>query len=499
MAETEKPFPPGTYPVVVVGSGPGGLQTSYCLKRVGVKHAVISADDAPGGMFLRFPIFQRLISWTKLHAPVDRGARDYERYDWNSLIGDSPKLGGLVADQMEGKIYFPSRAEMQAGLAAFATKARIRVRWNCEWQSTRHEDGCFVVSTSDGEFKCKVLIVATGMTEPWKPQIPGLEAAPHYAETRFPKEYSGKSVFIVGKRNSAFELADGILAYAKQMFLASPRPPSISLMSFHVASARARYLQVYEDYVLGGGSVILDAAIQRVERHANGYTVHAAGTTKPGDLRFDVDEVIAATGFTTPLGDLRELGVATFNQDRLPAMTNYWESASVPGIYFAGSVSQGAVGLKKHGIPGVSGAVQGMRYNAKVLAEFVAQKHFGIVPSKPRVQVGDLGRFILGEATHSPVLWVQKSYLARSVTFDGNGVIDDGIVPLAEFVDAAGSDALAVVVETGPTGDIYPVVYVRTRGGVQEHVFPSNYLHDFEGPEHAAQLESILKIVQQAR
>ena len=40
------PHPPGDYDVVVVGSGPGGLQTSYFLGRLGVRHAVLSADDA---------------------------------------------------------------------------------------------------------------------------------------------------------------------------------------------------------------------------------------------------------------------------------------------------------------------------------------------------------------------------------------------------------------------------------------------------------------------
>jgi hypothetical protein len=51
--------------------------------------------------------------------------------------------------------------------------------------------------------------------------------------------------------------------------------------------------------------------------------------------------VIAATGFTCPLRDLPDLGVSVFGQSRLPAMTNYWESAGVPGIYFAGTIGQG--------------------------------------------------------------------------------------------------------------------------------------------------------------
>jgi hypothetical protein len=31
----ERPFPPGDYPLVVVGSGPGALQVSYSLRRLG--------------------------------------------------------------------------------------------------------------------------------------------------------------------------------------------------------------------------------------------------------------------------------------------------------------------------------------------------------------------------------------------------------------------------------------------------------------------------------
>ena len=60
--------------VVVVGSGPGGAPGRRTRSgRSGVGHAVISADPAPGGMFRRWPFFQRLLSWTKPYAPDDRG------------------------------------------------------------------------------------------------------------------------------------------------------------------------------------------------------------------------------------------------------------------------------------------------------------------------------------------------------------------------------------------------------------------------------------------
>ncbi len=97
MAVLEGAHPPGEYPVVVVGSGPGGLQTAYALSRLGVEHAIVSQDDAPGGMFRKWPIYQRLLSWTKPDAPYERTEREYEWYDHNSLIADEPELRATVA------------------------------------------------------------------------------------------------------------------------------------------------------------------------------------------------------------------------------------------------------------------------------------------------------------------------------------------------------------------------------------------------------------------
>ena len=153
----DRPFPPGEYPVLVIGSGPGGLQLSYGLRRHGVPHAVISADEGAGGMFRRWPFFQRLLSWTKPYAPAEKATREYQRYDWNSLLADEPELRAIQTEFLDGTSYFPSRPEMQANLEAFAARAGIAVRYGTRWERTRREDGpdgtTFVVETTDGEYR----------------------------------------------------------------------------------------------------------------------------------------------------------------------------------------------------------------------------------------------------------------------------------------------------------------------------------------------------------
>lgn len=489
-----QPHPPGEYPAVIVGAGAGGLQMSYFLRRLGVRHAVISEDSGPGGMFRKFPVYQRLNTWSKPYPPVEPTSRHYAWFDWNSLLADERTHLALVPEFMNDGSYFPTRSEMERGLETFAERAAVRVRYGCRWESTRRTESGFVLGTSDGEYRCRIAIFAIGMAEPWKPEIPGIDQVPHYAEALPSRQYARKRVLILGKRTSAFEMADALLAYTPQIILISPRPPLLAIHTHSTAGVRARYLLPYEDYVLGGGVFMLDAATERIEHTGTGFRVSASGTTRPGTFTFAVDAVVAATGWTTPLRDLRNLGLATFSQDRIPALTPYWESTTVPGIFFAGATSTGSVGLRKYGVPGNSGGVSGFRHNARVLAAHLARTYFDISVPRPPVRPGDVVAYLLSEASSAAELWNQRSYLARVLSVSKEaGILDEGIQPLAAFVDSAGPDAVAAVLETDAQGDHHPAIYVRRDGRVSEHALSGDPLLDFQSPDHRAQLTSILK------
>jgi len=487
----DRPYPPGDYPVVVVGSGPGGLQTSYCLSRLGVEHAVISEDDRPAGMFRKWPIFQRLLSWSKPDAPYPSDSQEYEWYDHNSLLADEPANRALVPAGMDRTRMVPSRPEIERGLVAFAELAGVRVRYGCRWEATRRDEDGFTLVTSDGEYGCRAVVFATGVTTPWKSPIPGIEGVPHYFECRDRRSYQAKTVFVIGKRNSGFEIADGLEPWARRIILVSPRPVQTGVLA--LATVRVRYFEPLEDASWGGGTFALDAAIERVERLNGGFRIHAHGTTRPRDLVIDADDAIAATGFSVPLQDLRDLGLATVANDRIPALTPFWESATVPGIYFAGNATQGAAGLRKHGVGSASGTISGFRYNARLLARHLAETRFGVSLSKRALTESELVPFLLSELTRGPSLWNQKGYLARVVSLGSSGGLrDEGIQPLQHFVDSAGPDAVAASVEMDGQATICPVVYVRRNGRVEERVMDPHPLHEFEGEEYRRAVEEAL-------
>jgi thioredoxin reductase len=386
---------------------------------------------------------------------------------------------------------------MEANLAEFTERAGLRIRYGCSWTGTRMEEGpdgpTFVLETTDGEYRCRVAVFAVGVARPHVPRVAGIEHAHHYAETRDASTYAGRRIFILGKQNSGFELASGLLPWARRIILSSPSPARLSVETRSLVGVRARYVQPFEDHILGGGVSVLDAATEAIEPGEGEIRVRVRPTAGGDAIEIAVDDVIAATGFSTPLQDLPELGVATFGQSLLPAQTPYWESATVPGIYFAGTIGQGSPGLKKHGIPANSGAVHGARYNARILAGRIAEAHFGRVPERPAIGATDLVDWAVNELCTAPELWHQKAYLARVAALDpAAGFVDAGVQPLAAWLDG-GDDGVALTLEADGSGTIYPVLYVRRDGRLDERAVVPDPLLDYTTPEARRQVVEILR------
>ncbi len=336
-----------------------------------------------------------------------------------------------------------------------------------------------------------------GVAEPYTPPGIGMELTHHYADVRPVETYADRRVLLMGKQNSGFELATGLLPWARQIVLMSPSKTRLSVDTRTLVGVRARYVQPFEDYVLGGGVSVLDAAIDRIEPVGDGrLTAYLRRTDGGADLALEVDDIISATGFVCPLVDLADLGVGVFGSSRLPVQTPWWESTTVPGIFFAGTIGQGAKGLQKHGVPANSGAVHGARYNARCLAGRIASDRFGIEADRPHIAPDAIAGFVASELAESPELFHQRGYLARVLTADpAGGMRDDGVQPLTHVLDGTGEDTLAATLEADGTGAIYPVLYTRIDGKVVEQVIDPDPLMRYDTADARTMIKDLVRRV----
>ena len=205
-----------------------------------------------------------------------------------------------------------------------------------------------------------------------------------------------------------------------------------------------------------GALLAVGNAVERIERAANGWRVVANGTTHEGQIAIEADDVIAATAWT-PLLDLPSLGSATVRHGAPPPPRPPPGERHRPGSTSAGNATQAAAGLRKHGVasalPAQSAAFATTPGSSP---ERIAEVHFGRQRPRAPVAPDDVAPLLAGAAARSPELWSQKSYLARVVTLGGKeGPVDEGIRPLAAFLDEDGPTALAVAVEmNGEGGDL---------------------------------------------
>ena len=146
---------------------------------------------------------------------------------------------------------------MEANLAAFAERAGVAVRYGCRWESTRARRtptaSRFVLETTDGEYRCRDLVFAVGVAEPCTPRRAGHRARRPLRRHPAAETYAGKRLFIIGKQNSGFELATGLLPWASRI-VALVAVAGQDLGRDALARRRPRALRpAVRGHVLGGG------------------------------------------------------------------------------------------------------------------------------------------------------------------------------------------------------------------------------------------------------
>lgn len=401
---------------VVIGAGPAGLQLSYFLQRAGADYLTLERGPAPAEFFRTYPRHRRLISLNKVHT-VSADPEIRLRWDWNSLLGDP---GGPQFPEYSGE-YLPAADDLVRYLADFHRAHRLAVRFDSAVRLIERAGDGFLVHTAASTIRCRCVVVATGWGRPYVPAIPGIEHAIGYEDMAVdPEVYTDQRVLVLGKGNSAFETAAAILGRAAMVHLASRRPLRLAWNTKHPGDVRGQYGVILDSYQFKTLHSVLDCTIDKIQPVDGHYEVHLTYSHADGERAvLEYDTVIRCTGFamdTSIFGDGCEPEMT--RDGRIPAVRPDWQSTTVDGLYFAGTIAQDR-DFKRAS----SAFIDGFRYNLRTLSALLCERHdatplaFGVLPARPRA----LTELILDRVNWSSALWTQFEYLCDVLVLDEAG------------------------------------------------------------------------------
>lgn len=399
---------------LIIGAGPAGLQLAYFLEKNKRDYLILERASTAGAFFKAFPRHRMLISINKVYTGIDDTEANL-RWDWNSLLCDKESLQFKNYSQR----YFPDPDDLHRYLMDFAEAYNINVKYNTSVKKVSKIDGQFQVTDAEGNtFTGKKLVVATGLFKPYLPAIPGIELCDNYTNHNTdPEKYTDKRVLVIGKGNSAFETADNLIETASAIHICSPNSVKFAWQTHYVGNLRAVNNNFLDTYQLKSQNTVIDAQILEIERKDDQYLVHLAYSHANGQTAVvPYDHVIFCTGFAfdSTIFDENCTPELAFN-DKLPAQTHEWESANVPGLYFAGTLMQ-ACDYRKT----MSGFIHGFRHNIHALSQVFEQKYHGVPWQHENLEANPEAvlKKVITRVNSAPGMFLQPGFLGDVVTVD---------------------------------------------------------------------------------
>ncbi|TDD87031.1 pyridine nucleotide-disulfide oxidoreductase [Actinomadura darangshiensis] len=465
---------------LVIGAGPAGLQLGCFLAKAGRRYLILEAGEGPGTFFKTYPRHRTLISNNKKHTGTDDPELNL-RMDWNSLLSDDPEL---VFTRYSDR-YFPAADDFVRYLADFTERHRLNVAYGTRAAHiTRDGDGFHVTDDQGGTHAAERVIVASGFSKPNVPPVPGIETAELYGEhSTDPRAYVNKRVLVLGKGNSAFETAENLIETAAVIHVAGPHSVKLAWRTHFVGHLRAVNNNFLDTYQLKSQNAILDGEVRHIERQADGRYLATVAFTRADEVTKDIpyDHVIVCTGFridASVFGDgcRPELTIS----DRFPALTPAYESVNVPGLYFAGTLTQSR-DFKR----GTSGFIHGYRYGVRALHRFLERRYHGVQwPGRAlTADPAELAAAVLARVNRSSGLWQQFGTLADMIVLDGRGggrYLEEVPADAGEPPEAAPGGHFTITLDYGPDHDKtdpFDISVARIRQSDSGRAHEGHYLH----------------------
>jgi len=339
---------------IVIGGGPAGLQAGYFLKKFKKDYLILEKSKTVGNFFNKYPVHRKLISINKVHTGNEN--KDFNlRHDWNSLLSNNDSL--LLKNYT--KEFFPSADVYVKYLIDYYQKNKLNVKFNVNVnQIKKDSSNYFIVKSDNKTYRCKKLILATGLFKPHKLKIDG---AISYANmTIEKKKFENKKILIIGQGNSAFEVADHLIDTASVIHVCGKDALKFAWQTHYAGDLRAVNNNFLDTYQLKSqhGVLLFDPTEDKIVKKNGKYFIYDIESNKVNNQipKEGYDFVIDCTGFKFD-DSIFDKNIKPKTNGRVPIIKSNFESINVSNLFIAGTLMQ-YISYKKS-----SGAfIHGFRY-----------------------------------------------------------------------------------------------------------------------------------------
>jgi putative flavoprotein involved in K+ transport len=316
--------------IVVIGAGPAGLAVGHHLRIAGLRFVILEKGSQAGHSWAGMPTGLSLLS------PWRANALPGTRVPWKE------------------RNRLASRQEFLGYLDRYARERDLPIDYGVEVESVVRADDGFVLRTSSGERRCRVLVNATGyFHNPYVPPFPGAGTTSilqvHSAAYKDPAHLATLSsrpvrkVLVVGKRITAGQVAVELHDAAVETAVSSrgpiefARPPWLLEIAFNfyypledlVCAVWPRFLEDSRPPMEAGRSKELIES-GRIGTRPDIAELTAEAVVFVDGTREAFDAIVYATGFRPALGHLGGL-----LPDREPRTTRF-EVDGVRNLFLIG-------------------------------------------------------------------------------------------------------------------------------------------------------------------
>jgi len=342
--------------ILVLGAGPAGLSIGYELARRGLDFLILEKGQVAGESFSHYPKNIFFGPWANNTLPGSKVA-----WNWRLRRSTQPAYSWYLQE--------------------YARRQRLPIQFGCRVDKVARDQGGFLLSTSQGEFHCRLLVNGTGyFSTPNLPNYPGQEDSPirtmHTCQYQTIEDVhrclgleSGR-VLVVGAGLSAGEMLAELHRNHFEVALShrgklvfGPSPTREALLSpFSWLAERAALalgLRLNSNPPMAGGETrrLIDSGqiptFPAIERFAGASIRFVNGQDTP------FDGVVWATGYRYTLSHLRDL--LPDGEVQLMEM----ESLASPGLFFLGLDQQRSYRSR---------FLRGIRSDARRLAQILDER-----------------------------------------------------------------------------------------------------------------------------